>query len=369
MIPSTSPGPSASSVDHIQQNSIMMPSTSPGPSASSLETERSVELTITIDSSSSSASTQTPTQENLSKENRPFHRIIETLREQELGRHILILAVPMTIGLFSVDNLASQPLALRVIAVALALGFAGIWNGILLRQTWNEASNMIELLGVAFMLLAFFGFVALFLPESLVWIPFLCLVLSLLPLVIAICSGDRASEDREGASPGPSASSVETERSVELTITNDSSSSASTQTPTQENLSKENRPFHRIIETLREQELGRHILILAVPMTIGLFSVDNLASQPLALRVIAVALALGFAGIWNGILLRKTWNEASNMIELLGVAFMLLAFFGFVALFLPESLVWIPFLCLVLSLLPLVIAICSGERASEDREG
>ncbi|KAG5237026.1 hypothetical protein IMY05_010G0106100 [Salix suchowensis] len=179
--------------DHIQQNSQTSTQRSVD---SSVETERSVELT-TIASSSSSASTQTPTQENFSKENRPFHRIIETLREKELGKHTLILAAPMTIGLFSVGNLVSEPIALRVMAVSLALGVVGIWNGILLRTTWKEASNMLELLGAAFMLLAFFGFVACFLPKSLVWIPLLCWVLSLLPLVIAICSRERAGKDRE----------------------------------------------------------------------------------------------------------------------------------------------------------------------------
>uniref|UniRef100_A0A6N2MSZ9 Uncharacterized protein n=1 Tax=Salix viminalis TaxID=40686 RepID=A0A6N2MSZ9_SALVM len=160
--------------DHIQQSSMTtMPSTSPGPPASPVEAERAVDqLAITInDSSSSSASTQTPTQENLSKENRPFHPIIETIREKELGKHTLILAAPMTIGLFSVDSLVSEPIALRVMAVSLALGVVGIWNGILLRTTWKEASNMLELLGAAFMLLAFYGFVACFLPKSLVWIP------------------------------------------------------------------------------------------------------------------------------------------------------------------------------------------------------
>lgn len=175
----------------IQLNSIMMISnTSTGPPASSVEEAR-VELSTTIDSPSSSTSTQTSTRENLANENQPFHRIIETLRQQELGRHVLILAAPLTIGLFSVDNLVNEPSALRVMAIALALGFVGIWNGILLRTTCNEASNMIELLGIAFMLLAFFGFIACFLPESLIWIPYLCWVLSLLPFVIALCSTGR----------------------------------------------------------------------------------------------------------------------------------------------------------------------------------
>jgi hypothetical protein len=180
----------------IQLNSIMISNTSTGPSASSVETAR-VELTTTINSPSFSTSTQTSTQENLANENQPFHLIIETLRQQELGRHVLILAVPMTIGLFSVDKLVNEPLALRVMAIALALGFVGIWNGILLRTTCNEASNIIELLGIAFMLLAFFGFIACFLPESLIWIPYLCWVLSLLPFVIALCSTGRATKDRD----------------------------------------------------------------------------------------------------------------------------------------------------------------------------
>ncbi|KAJ6891304.1 hypothetical protein NC651_024717 [Populus alba x Populus x berolinensis] len=169
---------------------MMISNTSTGPLASSVQ-EAGVELSTTIDSPSSSTSTQTSTRENLANENQPFHRIIETLRQQELGRHVLILAAPLTIGLFSVDDLVNEPSALRVMAIALALGFVGIWNGILLRTTCSEASNMIELLGIAFMLLAFFGFIACFLQESLIWIPYLCWVLSLLPFVIALCSTGR----------------------------------------------------------------------------------------------------------------------------------------------------------------------------------
>ncbi|KAJ6431977.1 hypothetical protein OIU84_019281 [Salix udensis] len=189
-----------SSHDHIQQSSMTsMPSTTPAPPASSAEAERAVDRSAITsnDSSSSPVSTQAPTQENLSKENRPFHPIIETIREKELGKQILILAAPMTIGLFTVGNLVSEPIALPIMAISLALGVVGIWNGILLRTTWTEASNMLELLGVTFMLLAFFGFVACFLPKSLVWIPILCWVLSLLPLLIAIYSRERASNDRE----------------------------------------------------------------------------------------------------------------------------------------------------------------------------
>ncbi|CAK7326441.1 unnamed protein product [Dovyalis caffra] len=116
----------------------------------------------------------------------PFHPIIEMLRQQELGRHMLVLSVPMTIGLFVVYNSVKSPLALNVMALAIALGFVGIWNGILLRTSCREASNIIELLGIAFMLLAYFGFVACFLPEKFIWVPYLCWLLSVVVFVITL---------------------------------------------------------------------------------------------------------------------------------------------------------------------------------------
>ncbi|KAJ4834140.1 hypothetical protein Tsubulata_044706 [Turnera subulata] len=120
-------------------------------------------------------------------QNHPPHPIIQTLREQELGRHVLVLAVPMTIGLFSVYNPVNAAFASRLTAIALSIGFAGIFNGILLRRTCHRASNVMELLGISLVLLAFFGFISLFVPDNLTWIPSLCWVSSLILFVVALC--------------------------------------------------------------------------------------------------------------------------------------------------------------------------------------
>ncbi|KAJ4846895.1 hypothetical protein Tsubulata_026220 [Turnera subulata] len=116
-----------------------------------------------------------------------FHPIIQTLREQELGRHVLVLAVPMTVGLFSVYNPVNAAFASRLTAIALSIGFACIFNGILLRRTCHQSSNVMELLGISFVLLAFFGFISLVLPDNLTWIPSLCWVSSLILFVVALC--------------------------------------------------------------------------------------------------------------------------------------------------------------------------------------
>lgn len=136
----------------------------------------------------------------------------------------------------------------------------------------------------------------------------------------------------------------------------------------QSNQSTSNQAFDPIIEILREQELRRHVLVLAIPMAVGLFSIYKLVTVPLALQLVAVALSLGFVGIWNGILLRRTCHEMSNVIELLGIAFMLLAFFGFIAFILPKKLIWIPLLSWVLSLVVFAITICFRGRANRNRE-
>ncbi|KDP31425.1 hypothetical protein JCGZ_11801 [Jatropha curcas] len=120
--------------------------------------------------------------------------------------------------------------------------------------------------------------------------------------------------------------------------------------------------FHPIIENLREMEMGRHVLVVAVPMTVGLFSIYNPANVSLLTRLIAVALAVGFVGIWNGVLMRRTCNEMSNAVELIGIAFILLAFFGIIACFLQDwKFVWIPFACWVLCLVPFIVAFCNRE--------
>ncbi|KAJ4710659.1 hypothetical protein OWV82_016816 [Melia azedarach] len=90
--------------------------------------------------------------------------------------------------------------------------------------------------------------------------------------------------------------------------------------------------FHPIIWILQDSELGRHLLLLAVPMIIALYTIHN----PKIIGT-TVSLSLGVALICNRILLHKTWPNLSNLIELLGVAFMLMSFYRFVACSLPSN--------------------------------
>ncbi|GLT30318.1 hypothetical protein SLA2020_417820 [Shorea laevis] len=127
--------------------------------------------------------------------------------------------------------------------------------------------------------------------------------------------------------------------------------------------------FHPVFILLREEQLGRHILVLAIPMIVGLFSCYNrMKDNPLILRFTALSLSYGVTWIWNGILLRRTFNRFSLVLELLGVAAMLSAFFSFVAWFLPLIIYFIPVVCWVLCLLPFAIAFCSEEASENEKD-
>ncbi|KAJ0095241.1 hypothetical protein Patl1_16610 [Pistacia atlantica] len=125
--------------------------------------------------------------------------------------------------------------------------------------------------------------------------------------------------------------------------------------------------LHPVILIFQKQELGRHFLVLTIPMIIALVSLFNPVHAPIVFRLTAIALSVGVAAIWNGILLRETCPRASKWIELFGVALVLLSFYGFVGCALPDkTLIWIPALCWLLNLLPFAIAYCSRERVLEN---
>ncbi|KAF3432011.1 hypothetical protein FNV43_RR26750 [Rhamnella rubrinervis] len=116
--------------------------------------------------------------------------------------------------------------------------------------------------------------------------------------------------------------------------------------------------LHPVIQDLRDQELGKYVLGLSIPLATTLMVYYNPGSMPLLARLAAMILSVAFAALWNGILLRKKWKRVSNACELVGVSLMLLVFYGFLAYHLPEYLFWLPLVCWVLSLLPFGIAFC-----------
>ncbi|EXB44933.1 hypothetical protein L484_026521 [Morus notabilis] len=131
-------------------------------------------------------------------------------------------------------------------------------------------------------------------------------------------------------------------------------------------------PHHPIVQVFREEQLGRNIFVMAVPIATGFMAYYNLGSLPLAGRLAAAALSVGSAAVFNGILLRKAFPKASNTLELLGVALILIAFFGYLGSSLPEGYLWLPVLCFVACLVPLGVAICgckenyAGENGGDD---
>ncbi|GMN38916.1 hypothetical protein TIFTF001_008133 [Ficus carica] len=126
---------------------------------------------------------------------------------------------------------------------------------------------------------------------------------------------------------------------------------------------------HPIIQVFREEQLGRNIFVLAIPIATGFMAYYNPVSMSLAARLAAVALSVGSAAIWNGILLRKACPKASNASELLGVALMLVAFFGYLGSHLPEAYLWLPVLCLVACLVPLCVAFCGCKENARENHG
>lgn len=114
------------------------------------------------------------------------HPVMKILREQELAKQILGFAIPMTMGLMAYYNPMAMTLATRLAFVLLSIGFAALWNGNLLHETYPGFSHKIELLGYACMLTAFYTLVAYFLKHTyLAFVPIICLILSLVPLGMA----------------------------------------------------------------------------------------------------------------------------------------------------------------------------------------
>ncbi|KAI6676938.1 hypothetical protein NL676_037734, partial [Syzygium grande] len=128
-------------------------------------------------------------------------------------------------------------------------------------------------------------------------------------------------------------------------------------------------PVHPIAILFRSQELGKAALGFAVPMTTGLLFNQHQGLTHLQASGIALALSVGFAATWNGILLRGICPRVANALEHFGVGSILVAFFGLVSSFLPPSLVWACWLCCGLSCFPFLLNLVSQAAVEEERSG
>ncbi|KAA8532828.1 hypothetical protein F0562_033055 [Nyssa sinensis] len=103
----------------------------------------------------------------------------------------------------------------------------------------------------------------------------------------------------------------------------------------------QNQKSHPIIVILQQQGLGAAVFMNAVTIITGIFLLFYCSeTKPLAVQLVVIALTFGCAFIWNGILFRKAYPKTAHAVEQFGIAIVLLAFIGMVALFLPVYLLW-----------------------------
>ncbi|GMN38914.1 hypothetical protein TIFTF001_008134 [Ficus carica] len=131
------------------------------------------------------------------------------------------------------------------------------------------------------------------------------------------------------------------------------------------NDAKDGDESNSIIQVLREEQLGRNIFLLSIPIASGFVTYYNPTAILLHGRLVMLVVTIGATSIWIGLLLRKVWPKVATTLELLGVGFMLVALFGYLALHLPGNFLWLPVLCLVLSLVPLGVAFFRREKPPE----
>ena len=131
------------------------------------------------------------------------------------------------------------------------------------------------------------------------------------------------------------------------------------------NDAKDGDESNSIIQVLREEQLGRNIFLLCIPIASGFVTFYNPTAIRLHGRLVMLVVTIGATSIWIGLLLRKVWPRVATALELLGVGFMLVALFGYLALHLPGNFLWLPVLCLVLSLVPLGVAFFRREKPPE----
>lgn len=122
-----------------------------------------------------------PTYSNLQTSPSPSnsHPVFEILHQQELGKSILVLAMPMVAGLYSFFKPLHTPLLLRFSS---HISFGG---GCFNMEWYATTSNMQHWL-------PHHRVVSCFLPNLFILVPVLCWILALLPFVIAFCFRGRA---------------------------------------------------------------------------------------------------------------------------------------------------------------------------------
>ncbi|KAA8532829.1 hypothetical protein F0562_033054 [Nyssa sinensis] len=125
------------------------------------------------------------------------HPIVTILKELELGKTMLTLAVPLTTGLIFFYHTESATLVIKLTVISLSVGCAAIWNGILFQETYPRTANVVQQLGISFVFLGLYGVVGSFLSIELIWIPGVCFGSCILPLVVSAFPGNH--RDEEGA--------------------------------------------------------------------------------------------------------------------------------------------------------------------------
>nr|GMD22794.1 hypothetical protein CDL15_Pgr009501 [Ipomoea batatas] len=126
-------------------------------------------------------------------------------------------------------------------------------------------------------------------------------------------------------------------------------------------------PENPIIAMTENQELGKAVIMLAVPMTTGLMFLQPDTLSPAAARFTLVANAVGVTAIWNGILLRKMWPRVASLVEQAGMGSVFLGLHVLVANYLSPELRFFPVICWGFSVLPFVAAaIPAGGCADQD---
>ncbi|XP_054810405.1 uncharacterized protein LOC129311927 [Prosopis cineraria] len=110
---------------------------------------------------------------------------------------------------------------------------------------------------------------------------------------------------------------------------------------------------HPVFDIIESQELGKAVLVLAVPMLMGLSTAYQYFTSTVEMNVVAISLCFAFASMLNGILSRKACPKVSILVLMSGIVLMILAFYAYSGIILPVYLKWIPVGCFFLSILPI----------------
>lgn len=115
--------------------------------------------------------------------------IIRNIQDQEIGKMVLGLSVPITTA-FTIYFFyqKSTPIMVNFVVVLLSIGCTAILNGLLLRDCYPFTATFMEILGIEIVLLAIHGMAGSFLPPEIRWILGLIAVSTAAPLIISAIS-------------------------------------------------------------------------------------------------------------------------------------------------------------------------------------